>query len=143
MERGVKIYGYVQLGTSIIMVPVSYVQRLKAIPADASPGERAALAAEAFLDAANQSLQLAVTAAQMIEHASTPASVGGRGSRTSRRPGRHPPVEQRPPGEQHPPAEERGPAGRARTGEPARAGEQARVGGSTTAWSRSRSSTAW
>ncbi len=72
VERGVEIYGYVQLGASIIMVPVSYVQRLKAIPADASPGERAALAAEAFLDAANQSLQLAVSAAQMIQHASTP-----------------------------------------------------------------------
>jgi hypothetical protein len=124
VERGVEIYGYVQLGTSIIMVPVSYVQRLKAIPPDASPGERAALAAEAFLDAANQSLQLAVTAAQMIQHASAP--------REGRRPGESglpprretPAVEQRPPGEQHPPTEERRPAERARTGEPARADDK-------------------
>jgi hypothetical protein len=100
VERGVEIYGYVQMGTSLVMVPVSYVQRLKAIPADASPGERAALAAEAFLDAANQSLQLAVGAAQMIQHAATP--------REGRRPAEP----------ELPPVEERSPA------QPARADEQ-------------------
>jgi hypothetical protein len=130
VERGVEIYGYVQLGTSIIMVPVSYVQRLQAIPKDASPGERAALAAEAFLDAANQSLQLAVTAAQMIQHATTPRE-GRRPGEPELPPGREtPPVEQRLPGKEHPPVEEHPPAGerrpaeRARTGEPAGAGEQ-------------------
>lgn len=71
VERGVEVYGYVQLGASFVMVPVSYVQRLKAIPKDASPGERAALSAEAFLEAANTTLQLAVGATQMIQHASS------------------------------------------------------------------------
>ena len=121
VERGVEIYGYVQLGTSIIMVPYSYLERLKAIPKDASPGERAALAAEAFVDAANQSLQLAVTAAQMIQHASAPGE--------GRRPGELPPGQGRSPGrtagpgrpaptrpDEHPPAGERPPAGEERTG---------------------------
>jgi Domain of unknown function (DUF4157) len=106
VERGVEIYGYVQLGTSIIMVPASYVQRLKAIPPDASPGERAALAAEAFLDAANQSLQLAVTAAQMVQHGSMPRErqPSGEGEVP---PPREPPTAEQHPGEQvKPPAHE-------------------------------------
>jgi hypothetical protein len=123
VERGVEIYGYVQLGTSIIMVPVSYVQRLKAIPADASPGERAALAAEAFLDAANQSLQLAVTAAQMIQHASTPRE-GRRPGEPDLPPARETPAAEPGPGEQRPPADERRPAEGVRTGEPTRTADK-------------------
>ncbi|MDN5768655.1 MAG: DUF4157 domain-containing protein [Humibacillus sp.] len=134
VERGVEIYGYVQLGTSIIMVPVSYVQRLKAIPAGASPGERAALAAEAFLDAANQSLQLAVNAAQMIRHASTPREGRGSGEpdlpparetpAVEAGPGEsHSPVEQRRPTEERRSAQERRPTEDARTGEPAKAAD--------------------
>jgi hypothetical protein len=131
VERGVEIYGYVQLGTSIILVPVSYVQRLQAIPKDASPGERAALAAEAFLDAANQSLQLAITAAQMIQHASTPRERPGAAEGEVPPPREPPAVEQQPrpeqqaPPGQRPASDQTPPAEHATTPAPAKAGEPA------------------
>jgi hypothetical protein len=135
VERGVEIYGYVQLGTSLILVPVSYVQRLKAIPKDASPGERAALAAEAFLEAANTSLQLAVGAAQMVQHSSTPRERPAAEGEVP--PPRQPPAveqqprpeQQAPPGQrpapdQTPPAEHETAPGPAKAGETATAPEK-------------------
>lgn len=69
VERGTEIYGYVQLGGSFVLVPVSLVQALSAIDPNLSPGQQIALQLEAMANAANSMVQLAVTASQMIRHA--------------------------------------------------------------------------
>ena len=74
VEQGIKIYGYVQLAGTFVVIPLSLVEQVAAIKArtDLSPGQAAALQAESFIQASFQIAQLAATAAQMIGHAGGP-----------------------------------------------------------------------
>lgn len=86
--QGVHVYGYLQLAQSVLVVPYQLFQQLEAIAANRnlSPGQAAALRAEAYLSVARSMLELAVTATQMIQHS---------GTRTQRRAA--PPAEEAPP----------------------------------------------
>lgn len=68
VERGVHIFGYLQLGSQVFAIPLSLAQELAAIDADTtlSPGERAARRAMAFLNATRSGLEALGTAHQML-----------------------------------------------------------------------------
>lgn len=71
VERGVHLFGYLQLGSQIFVIPISLAEQLAAIDKNTSlsPGERAAQRAMAFLGALNNGLQSIGTAHQMLgEH---------------------------------------------------------------------------
>jgi hypothetical protein len=74
VEQGIRVYGYVQLAGMFVVIPLSLVEQIAAIKSrtDLSPGQAAALQAEAFIQASFQIAQLAVTAAQMIGHEGGP-----------------------------------------------------------------------
>ncbi|MGE5697823.1 MAG: polymorphic toxin type 4 domain-containing protein [Candidatus Sericytochromatia bacterium] len=68
VERAVRVFGYLQLGSQIFVIPITLAQELAAIDQDKSlsPGERAARRAMAFLNATRAGLESLGTAHQML-----------------------------------------------------------------------------
>ena len=67
VERGIEVFGYLQLGSQIFVIPVTLAMELQAIAKDPnlSPGERAAKRALAFLGAMRAGLESIGTAYQL------------------------------------------------------------------------------
>ena len=75
VETGARVFGYLQMGSQVFVIPVTLAQELQAIGNDPhlTPGERAARRAMAFLNATRSGFELAVGAYQAIsEHAAGP-----------------------------------------------------------------------
>jgi hypothetical protein len=75
VETGSHVFGYLQVGSQVFVIPITFAQELQAIGEnkDLSPGERAAWRAMAFLNATRSGLELAISAEQVIsEHAAGP-----------------------------------------------------------------------
>lgn len=81
-ERGLQIFGMVQLTQSVIEVPWSLVEQFEAIDNDTSltPGQKAARRAEALLGALRSGVITIMTARQMLDQPPTPSRPAGEGA---------------------------------------------------------------